>query len=242
MQAGVTSSSGMQMNRHVTSESRIKVMLVSGNYIMRVGLRKILESYEKVAIVGELCEKVDALEVIGREKPDVILVDLDMPDAVDLILTLRGAVQDSRIIALSSLDDNGTTRRALGAGASGVVLDVQPQQVLVATIESFYAESRSAKTQLSASESHHEDNHQSEKETQEPTKIGTLTAREREIISLLATGLANKGIADKLGITDTTVRHHLTNIFNKLDVSSRQKLLVLAHRHRLVKLTRGSVA
>jgi DNA-binding NarL/FixJ family response regulator len=239
---GVTSSKITPAISSGVNEEAIKVSIVSSSCVMRIGLRQILESCEKVVLVGELSERINAVEVIGREKPDVVLVDLDLPDVLDLIRTLRQAVPDSVVLVLSGLNDYGSARQALSAGASGVVLDVQPPGVLVAAIESLCPSGSSVKTPAIESEPHPSEATHSETESQEPAGISSLTAREREVISLLAKGLTNKDIADQLCISETTVRHHLTNIFNKLDVSSRQKLLILAHRHRLVELTRHQAA
>ncbi len=239
---GVTNSKIRPMISSGTSEEPIKVSIASSSYVMRVGLRQILESCDKVVIVGELSERMNAAEVIGRDKPDVVLVDLDLPDALDLIRTLREAVPDSLLLVLSGLDNIASARQALSAGASGVVLDIQPPGVLLATIESLCPGERSVKPSPIASDATAGEATRPEAESERPAGISSLTIREREVISLLAKGLTNKDIADQLCISETTVRHHLTNIFSKLDVSSRQKLLILAHRHRLVELTRHQTA
>lgn len=238
----VTSSKPRPMISPGTGEEPIKVSIASSSYVMRVGLRQILESCEKVVIVGELSERINAAEVIGRDKPDVVLVDLDLLDALDLIRTVRETVPDSLILVLSGLDNVGSARQALSGGASGIVLNIQPPGVLLAAIESLCPDEKSVKHTAITADATDGETTREVTESERPAGISSLTIREREVISLLAKGLTNKDIADQLCISETTVRHHLTNIFSKLDVSSRQKLLILAHRHRLVELTRHQTA
>jgi DNA-binding NarL/FixJ family response regulator len=199
----------------------LRVMVVSSNYMTRAGLRVILDAHPDILLLGELARGTNAVEIVGQEKPDVIVIDLDLTggDASDLIRKFRAAAKDTHILILCGLNNEHLTREALSSGAAGVVLKIQPAAVLFAAIKGLYDR---IPTFISSSQ---------------PTKILTnVTTRERDVIALIGAGLRNKDIAARLCISETTVRHHLTSIFSKLDVSSRQKLLIVAHQNGLTKL------
>jgi DNA-binding NarL/FixJ family response regulator len=163
----------------------------------------------------------DPVEIVSQEKPDVIIMDLDLPsgDVLALIRKFRATAKDSHILILCGLSDDHLTREALCAGAAGVVLKIQPAAVIFAAIEGLYHKVPAPISSF------------------EPTTISAnVTSREREVIALIGEGLRNKDVAERLFISETTVRHHLTSIFNKLGVSSRQKLLLMAHQSGLAKL------
>ncbi len=207
----------------------------------RVGLRTILGAHPNVSLVGELSGDTNAVEVAGQKKPEVILIDVDLTGVglLDLIGKLRAAAKDSQILILCGLDNEQLTREALCSGAAGVVLKIQPPGVLIAAIEDLCNDA--PKTILSQSiqpVSSLMSNMDSVKKngSAPPQIVASLTARERGVIALIGEGLRNKDIADRLCISETTVRHHLTSIFNKLEVSTRQKLLIVAHQYGLVEL------
>ena len=158
----------------------------------------------------------------------------------DMTLTIKEAVPAIKIILLAGIDESESTRQALACGVDGLVLKIQPSPVLIATIDylahatmpvtlpielSASRVKRGLTSSLPASPPH----------TSAPMKWPEgLTEREREVVRLISEGLSNKDIADRLCISSITVRHHLTNIFDKLGVSNRQKLLIRAHQHGLV--------
>jgi DNA-binding NarL/FixJ family response regulator len=222
----------------------IKVFIVGDNHITRSGLRRILELQATMRVVGEIGVKQLTTDTIFRHDADIVLIDLD-PRGADL-LTFIGAMHKAShniaLLILSDLPDHELARRALAIGAHGIVLKIQPPAVLLAAVadlcqlphsgtalHSLPADTRkirlnkSWKGDASSAES--------------ILKIDRLTSREREIIHLIGSGLKNKDIAVRLSISDITVRHHLTSIFRKLEVSDRQKLLILAYRFGLVELT-----
>jgi DNA-binding NarL/FixJ family response regulator len=171
------------------------------------------------------------VEVAGVERPDVVLIDVDVlgGEIEKLINSLHRAAADCFVLVLSDLKDAELTRKALCSGAAGVVLKVQPPAVLIALIESLYQKKSEAQQpwprpiplRIHAPK---EDNQESEKFT-------SLTTREREIARLIGNGLKNRDVADRLSISEITVRHHLTSIFSKLNVPDRQKLLIWAHQN-----------
>ena len=179
--------------------------------------------------------------MILREKPQVVLIDMEPEiDVTGLIRKVKSVLQDSKIILLCGFEDKERTREAFSSGVDGIVLKVQPPAVLIATVESLclaQAEAVSIPTGVPVSTvtGAPRSSHVSE---QYPVKWpSALTEREREVIVLIGQGLSNKDIADRLCISGITVRHHLTSIFDKLGVTTRQKLLIRAHQYGLVEIT-----
>jgi DNA-binding NarL/FixJ family response regulator len=222
----------------------IRALIVSDNHIMRSGLRRILESQSNILVLGDVTVgSSSTVDALIRHHPDIILIDLDphSVDVLDFIRNVQKTSKDSVILVLSDLGDDDLTPKALSLGARGVVLKVQPPSVLIAAIQGacrgddYHSESGNPepeKTTIRGSEPV-----QKRIQIQDMAKINSLTTREREIIRLIALGLKNKDVASRLHISDITVRHHLTSIFTKLEVSDRQKLLILAHRYGIVELT-----
>jgi DNA-binding NarL/FixJ family response regulator len=225
--------------------SPIGVFIVSDSHIMRSGLQRILESQAGIRVLGDFgFEKAAVAETLLGQPPELVLFDLDPRgnDVLGIIGALQKTFKDSAVLVLSDLADHELTRKALALGAAGVVLKIQPPAVLVAAIQDLCpryryesipksrpaeTKQRTPRTVLKACPA----------DTEEMGKTGSLTAREREIIRLIGLGLRNKDIANRLSISDITVRHHLTSIFCKLEVEDRQKLLILAHRYGLAELT-----
>lgn len=213
----------------------LRVIMISNNHMIRVGSRMILEAHPNISLVRELSGGPDAVEVVAEEKPEVILIDLDVAGVLDLIRKFHVAAKDSHILILAGLNDEELTREALCSGAAGVVLKMQPPAVIFAAIES--ACSNASKTLVSLLPALGRIVHYAKTNDSELSKaITSLTTREREIIPLIGEGFRNKDIADRLCISETTVRHHLTSIFTKLEVSNRQRLLIVAHQYGLIEL------
>lgn len=208
---------------------------------MRAGLHMILKAHPFASEVDDVLLGANAMETIVRKKPQVIIVDLELADADTsvLIRKLRAAAEDSYILVLSGLDDADLTREALAAGAEAVVLTIQPPAVLFAAIEALCGfpprpmDHRPA--QLAIGLISDESSAISNDRTRAEVFHGRLTSRELEIVHSLARGFKNKQIADRLNIKEATVRRHLTVIFSKMHVSSRQQLLISAHQQGLIE-------
>jgi DNA-binding NarL/FixJ family response regulator len=219
----------------------IRTLIVSDNHITRSGLRRILESQSNVLILGEIkIGNMKELDVFRGQHLDIVLIDLD-PHGADALTFLRKVKKDlngAAVIVIGDLGNDGQARKALDLGAAGIVLRMQPPSVLIATIEDHcshrteYAKLQKVVPVVRSTSSlpsimNHQPVH---------AKIERLTSRERDVTALIADGLKNKDVAKHLHISDITVRHHLTNIFMKLGVSDRQKLLLLAHQNGLARL------
>jgi DNA-binding NarL/FixJ family response regulator len=204
---------------------------------MRLGLRLLIEN-RGLKVVGEASGRADALEIAEREQPDIILLDLTLPgtDGIDLIPELLAVAKGSRILVLTGVLEPEVHKRAMHLGAMGVVLKEKAPEVLIKAIQKVHEGEiwldRAMVANVFCATSRFRD---VRKHDPEAVKIATLTGREREVIALVGEGLRNKQIADRLFISEGTVRNHLTTIFSKLEVSDRFELLIYSFRHSLAK-------
>jgi len=219
----------------------ICALIVGDSHITRSGLRQILESQSNMLVLGDIkIGNVNELDVFRGQHLDIVLIDLELhgADALAWIRKVKQHLIGTVVLVIGDLGDDRRARKALDLGAAGIVLKMQPPSVLIATIESLCGRP-AGHVELGKVEPDVRSIHrlQSRENSQSHNaKIESLTERERGIITLIAGGLKNKDIAEHLHISDITVRHHLTNIFMKLGVSDRQKLLILAHQHGLARL------
>jgi DNA-binding NarL/FixJ family response regulator len=171
----------------------------------------------------------------AERRPDVFILDLET-ERVGTITQIRESAPTSKIVLLCGLEDQDRTREAFACGVDGIILKVQPPTVVLAVIETLYAPAKppalveregvggiGLRTPFTKTVTSN---------PQPPAWPDALTEREREIIRLVGKGLSNKDIAYQLSISDSTVRHHMTSIFDKVGVPNRQKLLVHAHHFR----------
>jgi two-component system nitrate/nitrite response regulator NarL len=217
----------------------IKVLLVSDLVMMRQALRLLLEA-NGCAVVAEvtLCE--EASDAAGALAPDIFLVDVDSGPATLACLDDLVATHPGRIIALAHPGIVPDQAKLIEHGAAGVVLKNQSLSVLLKAITKVHAGEawldRANTARLLTRITRRRREEQSEDE-----KIAKLTAREREIIALVGEGLKNAAIAERLFISEATVRNHLTSILDKLGVSDRFELAVYAFRQGLVEYRETSL-
>jgi DNA-binding NarL/FixJ family response regulator len=222
-------------------EGAIRVILIGGHALARAGLKSLFASRGGIAVVGETSTKSDALALVEREQPDIILLDLEMSEGggVELIPNLVAMSPKARLIALTGNQDRQMYRRAVRLGAMGLMHKDQPPGTLIKAIERVHAGEVWLDRSLTASVLGEISRGVCAKEASpEAAQIASLTDREREVISAVGTGLKNKQIADILFISEVTVRHHLTSIYSKLEVSNRLELIIYAYRHGLAQLPR----
>ena len=214
----------------------IRILLVDDHAVVRAGLRLIIQSRAGMTIVGEAGNRDDALKLAASESPDIILLDLDLggDSGMALINDLRAVAAEARIIILTGLRDTEAHRQAVLAGAMGIVKKEKAAEVLISAIERVCAGEAWLDPSLVAGVLNEvTGSNKTRKDDPEMEKIGSLTNREREVIVLVGEGIKNKEIASRLFISETTVRHHLTSIFDKLAVADRVELLIYAYRHGL---------
>jgi NarL family two-component system response regulator LiaR len=207
----------------------LKVLVVDDHGVVRKGLRTYLQNRPDMGVVGEARDGREALTLCEQLEPDVILMDLLMPELGGVAATrlIHQRWPGVRIIALTSFNDRELVRDALEAGAIGYLLKNVAGDELAEAIRAAHAGrptlAPEAIQALVAPEG-------------QATKIGQdLTRRELDVLALLAKGLSNPDIADRLCLSRATVKVHVSSILSKLGVSSRAEAIAAAHQHRLVR-------
>lgn len=214
----------------------IKILLIDDHTVVRTALRMVIQSKEEFKVVGEAGNKADGLALAISEQPDIVLLDIDLggENGLDLIPELMSAAEQTRIIILTGVRDPEVHHRAVSLGAMGVVRKEKAIEVLIGAIERVHAGEAWLDPSLMAKVlSEMSGARRSRKKDPEAAKISTLTNREREVLALVSEGLKNKEIAERLFISEWTVRHHVTSIFSKLGVSDRVELILYAYRQGL---------
>jgi two-component system nitrate/nitrite response regulator NarL len=221
--------------------SPIRVLLIDDHAVVRTGLRLLIESHSGLQIVGEAKNRSEALANAAEKQPDVIVLDLNLGDenALDFLPELLTAAGAARVLVLTAMPDPELHRRAVKLGVVGIVLKEQAADVLLRAIEKVHAGEVWLERAMIAHVLGQMTRHQSPTPLNpEEAKIATLSVREYEVIALIGEGLKNSQIAKRLFISESTVRHHLTSIFNKLGVHDRLELVIYAYQHGLVAIPR----
>jgi DNA-binding NarL/FixJ family response regulator len=211
----------------------IRVLVADDQSMVRAGFRRLLSDEPDIDVVAEADNGVDAVAKAGRFDPDVVLMDIRMPelDGIEATRRILAADPAARILILTTFDLDEYVYNALGAGASGFVLKDDPPEQLVAAIRTVAAGdallspavTKRVIKQFSRLPS-----------PTAPKELEELTEREQEIFRLIADGLSNAQIGKELFISETTVKTHVTHIFQKLDVRDRVQAVILAYRMGLV--------
>jgi DNA-binding NarL/FixJ family response regulator len=225
-------------NMPVSPTQQIRILLIDDHLVVRTALRILIESQENLTMVGEAGNHKEALEIATREQPDIILLDIDLggENGLDCIRDLLAVANDARIVVLTGVRDPQVHQRAVSLGAMGLVQKDRAFEVLVGAIERVNAGDAWIDPTLMARVLT-EMSGAGRNKTVDPeaAKIATLTDREREVLTLIGEGLKNKEIAEKLFISEWTVRHHITSIFAKLEVSDRVELILYAYKRGLAE-------
>ena len=212
----------------------IKVLLLDKHALVRSGLRRIIETHPAMQVVGEAGDYPEVIALVRREKPDIILLDfnLDNSPGLEIISELGELQQAPRVIIVTGDSDNKALNQAVQLGAVGVVRKEESPETLLKAIEKVYEGEVWLRRSMIASVLSNMSRPTPNK-SPEAEKIELLSDREREVIALIGEGLKNKEIAEKLYISEVTVRHHLTSVYRKLDISHRLELVVFSYRNGL---------
>jgi two-component system NarL family response regulator len=200
-------------------------MIVDDHPVVREGLSRIIVSDKNMEIVGEAQNGAEALNLFKKQRPDVTLMDMRMPEmtGVQTIEAIRKEFPNARIIVLSTYDHEEDIYQALQAGARGYLLKDSPRNELIAAIQRVHNGERVIPPSIA---------------TRLAERIGgnELTAREFEVLQLIVHGKSNKEIGDELGISEGTVKSHVNNILEKLGVSDRTQAVSVALKRGLIHL------
>jgi NarL family two-component system response regulator LiaR len=203
-------------------------VLVDDHTMVRRGLATFLKVYDDLELAGEAGGGEDAIQLCAQVLPDVVLMDIVMPDMDGVAATraIRQQLPEVQVIALTSFKDKGLVQDALEAGAIGYLLKDVSADTLAQAIRAAHAgratlSPGAAQALVQAA-------------TQPPTPGHDLTERERDVLALLVQGLNNTQIAEKLVVSPSTIKSHVSHILAKLGVASRTEAAALAVRHRIV--------
>jgi DNA-binding NarL/FixJ family response regulator len=216
-----------------TSVRTARVLIADDQTLFRSGLARLLDGDDRVSVVGEAVDGLDAVKLALALMPDVVLMDIKMPNIDGIEATRRILAENAKIkvLMLTTFEADNHVIQALKAGASGYVLKDSQASAIVSSILAVVAGERVMASAVA--------NRVLEMLTGATTPkefYDGLTAREVEILKMLATGMANKQIAYKLKISEKTVRNHVSNMYEKLDIYDRAQAVLYAVRKGLVEI------
>jgi NarL family two-component system response regulator LiaR len=220
----------------ILPEKKIRVLLVDDHAVVRQGLRMFINMQKDMEVVAEGANGAEAVELSARFNPDVILLDLLMPqmDGVEATRKILEHNPHSRVLILSSFGEDDKVFPAIRAGAQGYLLkDIQPRELVQAIRETYQGKAQlhpdiarrlmqaiSAETATS-----------DQKPAPLPKELQDLTDREREVLEYIAEGLSNREIAEKMVISEKTVKTHVSNVLDKLGLEDRTRAAIWALKH-----------
>lgn len=219
------------------SQKDIKVTIVGDYLVFRNGLKMLLRSKKGIQVVADVSDLSQVPVSVENMRPDVLLVNASELESKEFEKFMRDCALDVPKLILTNSKNAASHQRYLLLGASGVVSKEQSSEVLFKAIEKVCEDDLWFRRDVmkSSIRSLLRDKH-SPKEDVYRDKYESLTVREKEVLSKVCLGYKNKMIAESLFITETTVRHHLTSIFEKLNVKSRLALAITAFNNRLVEI------
>jgi len=206
-------------------QQRIRVVLADDHELVLEGLRSILQHEPDIEVVAAVTDGEQLLRVLQTHQPDMVVLDLRMPkvDGLACLRFIRDKGLPTRVLVLTAFDDRESVRAAFELGADGFALKTEPPQLTVAAIREVY-HGRMVFPRLAA-------RWLIQRQEQEGTQQERLSPREREVLALVAEGLTNAQIAQRLMIGEETVKFHLRNIYQKLGVSTRTEAAAYYYRH-----------
>jgi DNA-binding NarL/FixJ family response regulator len=209
----------------MSEPARIRVFSVDDHPLLREGIAAIINNQPDMVLVAQASNAQEAIQQFRKHQPDVTLMDLRLPDksGIDAMISVRAEFPEARIIMLTTFEGDVEIQRALEAGARGYLLKSMPPKELVEVIRQVHAGKKRIPSQLAAQLAEH---------------LGDedLTAREVEVLNQIARGNRNRDIAEKLFITEETVKVHIKHIMEKLGANDRTQAVAIGVRRGIIEL------
>jgi DNA-binding NarL/FixJ family response regulator len=207
------------------SSDPIRILSVDDHPLLRAGVAALIESQPDMTMIGEATSGREAIEIYRAKRPNITLMDLQMPDmsGIDAMIAIRGEFPDARIIVLTTYAGDVLAHRALKAGARAYILKSLVRKDLLETIRAVHSGRKHVQPDVAFGIADH-------------AADDALTAREVEVLSLIGHGNSNKFIADKLSIAEHTVKGHVKSILSKLGANDRTHAVTLALKRGIIDL------
>ncbi|WP_263359089.1 response regulator [Acidicapsa ligni] len=207
----------------MTSSAQIKVLAVDDHLLLRKGIAAVIEEEHDMLLVGEAATGQEAIERIRDLRPDVTLMDLQLPDmnGIDVIAAIRKEFPKARIVVLTTYRGDIQALRALQAGASGYLLKTMIRKDLLETIRTVHSGRRHVPPEVAAGLAEH-------------VAMDQLSEREISVLTMVARGISNKNIAAELGVTERTIKGHVSSILSKLGANDRTHAVTIAMKRGFI--------
>ncbi len=214
----------------------INILVADDHAVVREGLQALIRTEADMQVVGLAADGREAAYLAGELKPDIVLMDLHMPhkSGLEAIKEIRADQPQARILVLTSFGDESGVFSAIQLGAAGFLLKDSTPEALIQAIRDVHAGKAALHPDVARKVMHHL--HQQSAYLVPAGRAGTLTEREIDVVRLVAKGLSNQEIAERLVISERTVRTHLSNILGKLNLTNRTQLALFALRRGIATL------
>jgi DNA-binding NarL/FixJ family response regulator len=218
---------GIQYCHMKDAGSVIRVLIIDDHPVVRLGLKTMLESEERIVVTGAVGSAKQGMAEVEKSRPDVVLLDLRMPEmeGVEAITQLRHIDQNIRVLVLTNYEEDEYIFRAMQAGAMGYLLKNTPQEEIIRAVDRVHHNERCISPEIA-------------RRLSETIARDELSQRELEVLNLVADGLTNKEIAEQLFISARTARNHVASCLVKLGADDRTEAVTTAVRRGLIRLTR----